>query len=877
MSSPPLSSGTAAVPLGTGSLPGQDQRHSAVHSDDSARMMGLATDSVPDTLAQIPSPPPTRFQKIRGMIERKIATVKNHIESTRARNRTPSLNQNQKIFTISRSAIPHDPPDDKRRHSEDAGFDSTTEKTPLITHQSYGSDTVATHANQTSAVITNFERRILETGNSEAEASVVESEPATAQESPANIETASGPDTESTALQTGIPETTNTDLTGVSSNPEDVDVPVTKSISDPLIMPDRDDSTSSPSRSDTPEKTCLEKEPGTCSDEESALEDQKTEKQVNHSPATGIAVMPSPSRKQLDSTSASYAGRCSITDTAAGSVTVENTGEETPVNCSSDTLASLPLARKMRTDANAVHSRPAVAVAVAAGEDAITDQLPGNHTDGDDSSNGCGATLWKHFKNTMSALGRLISGLIDKLLAVFMCAETSKDDGSSGYDPVSSFPVSPTNTGSRIQPPVQGGVFSQDHTRPGKERTDEAETNPEHPVSAEPPPPLDNRNHPVHQQDESDELHAISQDSRVISSNSSAPGVVIPENTSRDGSDSGPCAPPEMADEAEMNLMDSNNSVGGNGGNGLDFLQEMVVNHQTQSELDQQRESSGSSSDISIYQSCSDEPASVLHSLPDDNKQAPDLTGNKSAGALEASPHCPVTPPSEQGGNDTTAECCDTRTVPDGLRNCKSPTQVNQFIHQQGEKHAALLSATTNKVKAFLADFMNLGDHIISMQTLSMIKKKKYAKQHIKPAIIKTNQQCRELQESCNQLFRLLNITSNTDKDIVVESLLDTAFASQNEVSAQKTKGSKSMAETLEFFVTYLTGYKTRQSLDDSQLVNMTITVKDVLGGAMGSVGALMLSDFPSLTLALDCTYGTLLKVLGEQRDIKSGDRNVRS
>lgn len=85
------------------------------------------------------------------------------------------------------------------------------------------------------------------------------------------------------------------------------------------------------------------------------------------------------------------------------------------------------------------------------------------------------------------------------------------------------------------------------------------------------------------------------------------------------------------------------------------------------------------------------------------------------------------------------------------------------------------------------------------------------------------------------------------------------------------------MAETLEFFVTYLTGYKTRQSLDDSQLVNMTITVKDVLGGAMGSVGALMLSDFPSLTLALDCTYGTLLKVLGEQRDIKSGDRNVRS
>ena len=53
------------------------------------------------------------------------------------------------------------------------------------------------------------------------------------------------------------------------------------------------------------------------------------------------------------------------------------------------------------------------------------------------------------------------------------------------------------------------------------------------------------------------------------------------------------------------------------------------------------------------------------------------------------------------------------------------------------------------------------------------------------------------------------------------------------------------MAETSAFFVTCLTGYKTRQSLDDSQLVDLTITIKDVLGGTMGSIGTMVMSDFP--------------------------------
>ena len=262
------------------------------------------------------------------------------------------------------------------------------------------------------------------------------------------------------------------------------------------------------------------------------------------------------------------------------------------------------------------------------------------------------------------------------------------------------------------------------------------------------------------------------------------------------------------------------------------------------------------------------QPAEVVQSgSPDPVTVIPEnSSGNRSNNAPRAPLETTDKEKTEQENEDTGKEDGGIKTVPTSLRDCRNQVEINQFIRHQGEEQASLLSTAIGEARVFFIHLIDLVKYLNQLEELKLTEKKKIANKHIKPIILRMNQTGKTLQECCNTLFKLLNVTSNSRKNAIMHTLLDSAFDPQIKRNGQKEEGLNPDLQTLMFFNSCLQDYMKDRSLDQYQNVDITITIKDVLGGGgVGAIASFFLSGFPSWRLTLDCTYRTLLSVIAGQ------------
>ena len=586
-------------------------------------------------------------------------------------------------------------------------------------------------------------------------------------------------------------------------------------------------------------------------------------------PATLQAVQPDATVTRVNQTSIMDSGENILainntetraSDSAVISAAMESIGGEAPIHGSAGAIPSSPITGALPSsttteekyvNGNPVNSRPAIAV----GKDDMTDQTPDNRTSGNESLKKRGTSPWQSFKNIMSVVGRFISGLIGKLISLFRRTENSKNDSPSGSNPASSSPVSTMDTGDRIQIPVQGNASLQEYARPGKEKTGKTEVDPDR-IDLSARPSLDSYDYSARQEHGSDKSRKMSQPAGVVPSGSPDPVTVMPENSSGNGSNNAPRAPLETADKEKTEQAHS----GGSGNPG--FQGGAMVDHPIQPDRQQGEDCK---SDDTNLQTCPDKQSLAMHDSPDSEK-TPDPTGGKIADVPGASPNHLANSPSVRENEDTGQEDSGIKTVPARLRDCKNQVEINQFIRHQGEEHASLLAAAISEAKVFFTDLITLVKYLNQLEELKLTEKKKIANKHIKPIILRMNQTGKTLQECCNTLFKLLNVTNNSRKNAIMHTLLDSAFDPQIKRNGQKEEGLNPDLQTLMFFNSCLQDYMKDRSLDQYQNVDITITIKDVLGGGgVGAIASFFLSGFPSWRLTLDCTYRTLLSVIAGQ------------
>lgn len=870
MDSPSLSPKVVTNPAEAGVGSSRQDPGSSAECPDSAEMTGRTVDFAPDTPNQL-HPSRERFRQFRSFCKRKATGFKDSAKKVWTRTRkSASGSQHRKessdrrVSKTSRQAAASSFPNDGRHHSSVTDTDSAT--ATLSTPQAVQPDATVTRVSQTG--IMDSGENILATSNTETRTSdsastLTSTAPVTVQASLADTEAAAGAaDMKPASLQSGVAGETDAGDMNLSSDQQSLSsLSLLKSTSDTLVIPVTSKDAPSPSQPDMSEQACSRKEPEeTGGTAESSSEDGKTGKQPDCSPAPDSTVMRPSSRKQSDSAPANRLSN--TTDSAVVSAAMESIGGETPIHGSASAPPSSPItgappssaATEERYVVNGnpvVNSRPAI----AAGKNDMTDQLPGNCTTGNESSKKRGTSPWQSFKNIMSAVGRFISGLISKLISLFKPTKTSKNDSSSGSNPASSSPISTMNTGNRIQIPVQGDASSQEYARPEQEEIGKAEVDPDH-IDLSARPSLDSYDYSARQKHGSDKLRKMSQSAGVISSGSPDPVTVIPENSSGNGSNNAPRAPLETADKKKTEQAHSGSS------DNPDFQGGAMVDHPIQP--DHQQGEDCKSNDTN-HQTCPDKQSLAMRDSPDSEK-TPDPTGDKIADAPGASPDHLADTPSVQENEDTGKKDGGVKTIPARLRDCRNQAEIHQFIRHQSEEHALLLSAAINEARVFFTDLVDLSKDIKLLENIKLTERKTAANKRIKPIILRMNQTGKTLQEYCNALFKLLNVTSDSCKNTIIYTLLDSAFDPQNECNGQQEEGLNPDIQTLMFFNSCLQEYIQNRSLDQSGNVDITITVKDVMGGgSIGTIASLMLPGFPSWKLALDCTYKTLLSVIAKQ------------
>ena len=220
---------------------------------------------------------------------------------------------------------------------------------------------------------------------------------------------------------------------------------------------------------------------------------------------------------------------------------------------------------------------------------------------------------------------------------------------------------------------------------------------------------------------------------------------------------------------------------------------------------------------------------------------------------------------------DETEGASGTQSVLGSLCSRAPSSQIDRFtqrLERLGEDKRACFSAATNEARAFFTDLIEMNKRFKTANGKNIFTRPGYANDYIKPVIIRMNQRAVTIQGHCRQLFDLLGVTDDKDKDIIVEAILNSVFRKKDpvkECNSKKEEGFRIDSETLMFFIGHVDGYKKTKALDNTHFVNVDITIGEALGGLTGTVAKTLMSGFPNFTLAIDCTYGTLISVLNEQ------------
>ncbi|WP_211827303.1 hypothetical protein [Kistimonas asteriae] len=829
-------------------------------------MAGLTVDQAGDVPNQMP-PPKKRFGEFRALVGRKVAVleekwgkakenadakvakVKGFVSRFKSRESSSGSNNNTRqgpgIFTISqRVGSPNTFPSSVGR-SDDIETDSAEDVLATLPPES---DVTAAHPGQIS--VTASRGNILETGSTgvgagDTASTLTSGVYVTAQNSLVDTESTSGADTASVLLQTDMLGDTNADDRSLSVNngQSSSDYPTLTAAVEDTVVSAVPSSIICASHLGTPEERHLKERPEACSDAGNASKDEDAEERARCLIEPEVVVHDA-SLEQPDTIPAAHLN--STDSPAVIPITVEGEGRG---STSSEAGEDIPFLHAVKANAGSSISHRSV---VTDGVDEVITLSPDNGASpggGSSPPESCGAMLWRRFKTAMSELGQLIGGLIDKLLALFNCTETSDDGPSgSGGGQRPSPSASIKDTGNKDKGPVQGNESPQGGAQAGKgKETDDAEGDQRRRAILA-MQSLNSSYNSSLRQHESDNPHEASL-CVELTSYRALDSLVVPMSTSRRSH--APCTPLEK---------DVGNSEVSS------FQRVTTGDHQMRLE---NLEAEGHKSDVASDPAhCGEQTLEV--SGPQGCEHTLDLIDDEGASLPRLSPsHSMDRLPTTSAHDDEMAGACGTQSGLGSLCSQAQLSQVERFTQRLNEEQRACFSSAIDEAREFFTDLIELNHHFQEVNKIKWYRRKSYAESKIQPVISTMNQRSVSMQEDCNRLFGLLNITDDHDKDIIVEAMLNSVFRETDplkEGGSEKKGAVKMNSETLQFFVDKVQEFKNNKGLDDTCFVNVDITIGEAIGGPVGDAVAWLMPNFPHFTLAIDCRYGTLLRVLKGQR-----------